>query len=218
MSAREAMPHGPALEVFRSLDADNSGRLERGELQQALRRMRLHGILIEDIDALLAILDPSGDGTVTFEEFVAALDAGLDVHVLLLPVAAPGGGEEEEALLDYAAAKDRTLTPLNLADKLAHAMGNLSYGQGRHDGDALGLLRFCGEMEVLPTASRVVRGESLETRSALAIQKRVRGMQTRSKVRRAVRALMSRVVHGRIDWAVYGWIGWVDNVGCGSLW
>ena len=50
---RQVLSHGPALEVFHELDADGSGVLERSELKKAIRRLSVHGVMIEDVDALL---------------------------------------------------------------------------------------------------------------------------------------------------------------------
>ena len=182
ISAREALPRGPALEVFRSFDTDGSGKLERRELKFAMKQMRMHGLMIEDIDALLAILDPSGDGEVTFEEFVAALDAGLDVHVLLLPILKTLLDEDEESGPGPAV----QVPPAGLAENLYKLVVDSLYGTSTGGGGSglVGLLRYCGEMEVLPTSLLGLRGQSREHFAAVRIQKRVRGAQVRDKKRR----------------------------------
>ena len=181
VAAREALPHGPALQVFRALDSDGSGQLENAELRQALRRMRVHGVLVDDLDALLGILDPSGDGKVSFEEFVAALDAGIDVDVLL--VAPPVNLDNSEDAVDVVVEHP---SPLQLAEKLYEEVCCSTYGTSRGGGGSalVGMLRFCGEVEVVPTSMRAVRGQSTEDAAAVAIQKRVRGVQTRDKKKR----------------------------------
>jgi hypothetical protein len=195
ISAREALPRGPALEVFRSLDKDGSGRLERRELKFAVKQMRMHGLMIEDIDALLAILDPSGDGEVTFEEFVAALETGLDVHVLLLPIPKTLLDEDEESGPGPAV----QVPPAGLAENLYQLVVDSLYGTSTGGGGSglVGLLRYCGEMEVLPTSLLGLRGQSREHFAAIRIQKRVRGAQVRDKKRRLAQNL--ETVAGKIQ-------------------
>ena len=157
VAARQVLSHGPALEVFRQLDADGSGVLERGELRKAVKRLGVHGVLVDDVDSLLDILDPSGDGQVSFDEFVSALDAGLDVHLLLLP--APKHDADDMDL--RADSLHPSATPLDLAERLYHFVANSPYGSSKGAGDAslVGLLRFCGQVEVLPTSKCVARNQ-----------------------------------------------------------
>ena len=178
ISAREALPHGPALEVFRSLDTDGSGKLERHELRLAVKQMRIHGLMIDDVDALLAILDPSGDGEVTFEEFIAALDSGFNIYVLLLPFIKPDEESGQHAGVQ--------LSPADLAENLYKMVVDSTYGTSRGGGGSglVGLLRYCGEIEVLPTSLHGARGQNIEEIAAVRIQKRVRGVQARDKKRR----------------------------------
>ena len=183
LAKRGTMDHAAALDVFRSLDTDGSGRLEQRELKLALRRMRLHGVMLSDINDLLAILDPSGDGQVTFEEFVSALDAGIDAHLLLLPPPTTLDNEQGRFSGGHPA---QTLTPLALAEMLLGFVSDSPYGRSRRGAGSplVGLLSLCGEVEVVPTGARVVRGETLQNRSAVAIQRRVRGVQTRLRTQR----------------------------------
>ena len=61
----------------------------------------------------------------------------------------------------------------------------------------VGLLRYCGEMEVLPTSLLGLRGQSREHFAAIRIQKRVRGAQVRDKKRRLAQNL--ETVAGKIQ-------------------
>ena len=183
LAKRGTIDHAAALDVFRSLDTDGSGRLEQRELKLALRRMRLHRVMLSDINDLLAILDPSGDGQVTFEEFVSALDAGIDAHLLLLPPPTTLDNEQDSDSGGHAV---QTLTPLALAELLLGFVSDSPYGESRRVAGSplVGLLSLCGEVELVPTGARVVRGETLQNRSAVAIQRRVRGVQTRLRTQR----------------------------------
>lgn len=162
---RQVLSHGPALEVFHELDADGSGVLERSELKKAIRRLSVHGVMIEDVDALLEILDPSGDGKVTFDEFVAALDAGLEVHLIVMPAHKKDGDDDEGLGQGTSGA---AMSPLDLAEKLFEFAAGSPYGSSRGAGDSalVGLLRFCGEVEILPTSRRIVRGQDRQVNFA----------------------------------------------------
>lgn len=164
VETRQVLSHGPALEVFHELDADASGVLNRSELKKAIRRLSVHGVMIEDVDALLEILDPSGDGNVTFDEFVAALDAGLDVHLIVMPAHKEDGDDEGLGQGPSGAA----MSPLDLAEKLFEFAAGSPYGSSRGAGDSalVGLLRFCGEVEILPTSRRIVRGQDRQVNFA----------------------------------------------------
>lgn len=57
-------------EVFHSLDADNSGNLDKGEVQQALERIG-KVVTAEEVDRAMADMDDDNSGEVGLEEFEA---------------------------------------------------------------------------------------------------------------------------------------------------
>eukprot|EP01043_Picozoa_sp_COSAG02_P065319 COSAG02_NODE_9817_length_2101_cov_1.282717_1_plen_448_part_00 len=56
-------------DVFRQVDVDGSGSLDRGELKQLLRKLGQTKIRDEHVTELMGELDTDGDGGVSYEEF-----------------------------------------------------------------------------------------------------------------------------------------------------
>jgi len=59
--------------VFNTFDMDRNGFLDRNELANAFNNFK-GGLMVEEIDQLIADADTNGDGKVNFEEFVALLN------------------------------------------------------------------------------------------------------------------------------------------------
>lgn len=61
-------------QVFRQLDADNSGDVSYGELRDGLRRMGVAALTEEEFSLLVQLLDQDGDGTIDRTEFAVLLE------------------------------------------------------------------------------------------------------------------------------------------------
>jgi len=94
-------------EMFKGLDLDNSGTLERPELEEL---MKMLGEPAGRVDDLFARADSDGDGEISFEEFKKVFRDGEDNVNGLSPV---NEREEDDAMeqpngegLELAVAKD----------------------------------------------------------------------------------------------------------------
>jgi len=132
--------HRSLTEAFRLLDRDNSGFLDRNELEAALVRYNIPGHLVSQF---MRKLDTNCDGIVSFAEFAAALSPRVDVfgerctrdrfvanrHVVVpnspggqvwindnLPLGAAGGELRPDAALMPLPHSPRAATSRELAD------------------------------------------------------------------------------------------------------
>lgn len=55
------------------MDADNSGQLSLAEFQTVLDQQRVPGMCASDAERLFNVFDTSGDGQISFDEFLTAL-------------------------------------------------------------------------------------------------------------------------------------------------
>lgn len=55
------------------MDMDGSGNLSLTEFQQVLDDYRIPGVSGSDMERLFRVFDKSGDGAISFEEFLGAL-------------------------------------------------------------------------------------------------------------------------------------------------
>ncbi|CAK9072422.1 unnamed protein product [Durusdinium trenchii] len=63
---------GAGAEIFADLDLDGDGRIDKLELQRALRRVEVEASL-EEVEDMMKVFDSDGDGAVDFREFWKAL-------------------------------------------------------------------------------------------------------------------------------------------------
>lgn len=61
-----------AVALFRHIDKDNSGKLSKAELKQLVKEAEAD-VPDDKIDELIAKVDTSGTGEISFRDFVAAL-------------------------------------------------------------------------------------------------------------------------------------------------
>ena len=70
---------GPQLKsiagVFKAVDTDNSGDVDREEFRKAMNRLGL-GLSWEQIGQCVDVLDKDGDGVVSLKEFMALAGGG----------------------------------------------------------------------------------------------------------------------------------------------
>lgn len=60
------------------MDADGSGQLSLSEFQTVLDNYRVPGMCASDAERLFAVFDESGDGQISFDEFLTALCGSLN--------------------------------------------------------------------------------------------------------------------------------------------
>jgi hypothetical protein len=108
---------------------------------------------------------------VSFDEFLAVLDAGVDVNLLILP---PLLHEHEH----HDPHHHPELQPLEMAEAFYQRVCDSvsAKGNGGGGGELMGVMGFCAEVEVLATSTVGLRGQSLyqQTRmseSAITIQR-----------------------------------------------
>jgi hypothetical protein len=108
---------------------------------------------------------------VSFDEFLAVLDAGVDVNLLILP---PLLHEHDH----HDPHHHPELQPLEMAEAFYQRVCDSvsAKGNGGGGGELMGVMGFCAEVEVLATSTVGLRGQSLyqQTRmseSAIKIQR-----------------------------------------------
>ncbi|GIL82057.1 hypothetical protein Vretifemale_10958, partial [Volvox reticuliferus] len=77
-------------DLFERFDTDRSGTLELSELSQLVSQL-VPGVTGSELKYIMAMLDSSGDGHVTQQEFLAAAKASLDAAKRLAAERAAGG-------------------------------------------------------------------------------------------------------------------------------
>lgn len=81
----DAVLRSHALRRFRQVDKDGSGRLEREELRSLCTSLGRTTLRDDELDAVLAALDKSGTGSVSFDDFFIWFKGGLSLQALLQP-------------------------------------------------------------------------------------------------------------------------------------
>ncbi|KAG2427358.1 hypothetical protein HXX76_012552 [Chlamydomonas incerta] len=77
-------------DLFNSFDTDRSGTLEIRELAQLVKQL-VPGVTVAEVKYIMAMLDSSGDGSVTQQEFLTAAKASLDAARRLAAERGMGG-------------------------------------------------------------------------------------------------------------------------------
>lgn len=121
-----------ALAMFDSIDTDRGGTLDRSEVACMLRELGGGGVseqqLQRHLSSLMTILDEDGDGTVTRNEFMSAVEAGhlddlisIDDTVLLGRSDTHSGysAQQKEMIQD----RDRRRALPERVDGVAHLSG-----------------------------------------------------------------------------------------------